>query len=66
MAKSSKSFDKAYEELLSIAEKLQSDNPGIDHLTQQVARARELVKLCEEALRGIEDELDAILHDEDQ
>lgn len=64
MAAQKVKFDKAYEELQEIVQKLQADNVSIDHLTKHMARARELVKHCEAALRGVETELDSMLSED--
>jgi len=52
-----KSFDKAYSELESIVEKLQSEDTSIDKLSVQIKKANELVKFCKTKLRSIDEEI---------
>lgn len=59
------SFDKAYEELQSIVEKLQNDDSSIDNLSTQLKKAKELVSFCKTRLREIEEDIDEI-YDEDE
>jgi len=51
-------YNKAYEELQAIVEKLQSDEIGLDTLSKEVKRAAELVTICREKLRTIETEIE--------
>jgi len=51
-------YNKAYEELQAIVEKLQSDEIGLDTLSKEVKRAAELVNICKEKLRTIEKEIE--------
>jgi len=66
MAAKKRQFDKAYEELQQIVQKLQADNVSIDHLTAHMVRARELVQHCEAALRGVEAELTSLLREDEK
>ena len=52
------SYDKAYEELQAIVERIQSDEVSLDTLSEEVKRAAELVKYCKEKLRAIEADID--------
>ena len=54
-------YDNAYEELQSILERLQSEEIGLDTLSQEIKRAAELVTFCKEKLRTIEAEIDESL-----
>jgi len=49
-----KSYEEAYRELQSLAEKLESDEVGIDQLSDVVERAKILVQFCQERLRTTE------------
>ena len=60
MAKEKITYDKAYEELESILQSLESDESGIDLLANKVKRAYELITFCKEKLKLTEDELNKI------
>ena len=53
-------YTKAFDELQSICEKLESETVDVDQITALVQRANELVKFCQDKLRGIEKDLDKI------
>jgi len=54
-------YEKAYTELQSIIERLQSDEIGLDSLGKEVKRAAELVTFCKEKLRTIEKDIEDTL-----
>lgn len=54
-------YDKAYQELQTIVDRLQSEEIGLDTLSKEVKRAAELVAFCKEKLRSIETEIDESL-----
>ena len=54
-------YNKAYEELQSIVEKLQSEDINLDNLGKEVKRAAELVNICKTKLRTIETEIEESL-----
>ncbi len=59
MSKKELSYTQAHQELEEIAQKLESDNVAIDELEELVKRGKELVKFCQEKLRGIEEKLES-------
>lgn len=58
MSKNPKTYQEAFDELQSIAEQLESDQIGIDQLTEAVKRSRELVTYCQQKLRAVEKNLE--------
>ena len=52
-------FDSAYAELEKIVRIIESENVPLDELAAKVKEAKELIRFCEEKLRGIEQELKA-------
>ena len=60
-----KSLDKAFEELQNIVSQLQSDEMGIDNLSNQLKKASELVTFCKEKLRSVEEDIQKISPDQD-
>jgi exodeoxyribonuclease VII small subunit len=59
-------FDKAFEELQTIVDDIQSDNTSIESLSQKLKRANELVGFCKSKLREIEDEIEEMNNEEDE
>lgn len=57
MSKKKLSYQSAFEELQTICQKLESEEVDVDQITDLVQRANELVKYCQERLRGIEKDL---------
>ena len=47
-------YDDALIELKQILQDIQSDQTGIDQLSSQIARSKELITLCKNRLREIE------------
>ena len=60
------SFDKAFEELQSIVNGLQDEDTSIDSLSVKLKRAKELVGLCKNKLREVEEDIDSIQFNEDE
>lgn len=60
MSKKKLSYQSAYEELQSICEQLESEEVDVDQITDLVKRANELVKYCQDRLRGIEKDLSKV------
>ena len=58
MAAKPKSYEQAYSELKSLAEKLETD-VNIDELSSVVERAKTLVQYCQEKLRATEASLNS-------
>jgi exodeoxyribonuclease VII small subunit len=54
-------YDKAYTELKSIAQQIDSESITVDVLAQKVKRAADLIKFCQEKLRATESEVDNII-----
>ena len=54
-------YDKAYIELKSIAQQIDSESITVDVLAQKVKRAADLIKFCQEKLRATETEVDNII-----
>lgn len=53
-------FDTAYAELNSILVSLQSDETGLDDLSEKLKRAAELSEFCKSKLRSIETDIEKI------
>jgi len=60
MTKKKLSYQTAYDELKTICEQLESEEVDVDQITDLVKRANELVKYCQDRLRGIEKDLTAV------
>ncbi|WP_422359028.1 exodeoxyribonuclease VII small subunit [Reichenbachiella sp.] len=57
MSKKKLTYQSAYDELQTICEQLESEEVDVDQITDLVKRANELVKYCQDRLRGIEKDL---------
>lgn len=53
-------YDTAFAELNKILVALQSDESGLDDLSEKLKRAAELAEFCKTKLRSIEDDLEKI------
>jgi len=53
-------YDTAYAELNNILSSLQSDEPGLDDLSEKLKRAAELSEFCKAKLRSIESDIESI------
>lgn len=51
-------FDTAYTELEKIIKQIEGETIPLDELAEKVKEAKELIRYCEEKLRGIEMQLD--------
>ncbi|PWJ38628.1 exodeoxyribonuclease VII small subunit [Sediminitomix flava] len=60
------SYEKALEELLSIQSLIQDNEIPIDQLEGKVKRANELIKYCQQKLRGIESKIDELFNDSEK
>jgi len=56
-------YDTAYAELNNILSSLQSDEPGLDDLSEKLKRAAELSEFCKAKLRSIESDIAVIASD---
>lgn len=54
-------YDKAYAELKAISQQIDSESITVDVLADQVKRAADLIKFCQEKLRSTETEVDKII-----
>lgn len=61
MSKTKLSYQSAYDELQTICEQLESEEVDVDQITDLVKRANQLVKYCQDRLRGIEKDLSAVV-----
>ncbi|MDW3210501.1 MAG: exodeoxyribonuclease VII small subunit [Reichenbachiella sp.] len=57
MSKKKLTYQSAYDELQTICAQLESEEVDVDQITALVKRANELVKYCQDRLRGIENDL---------
>lgn len=55
------SYEKAYEELETIINQLESDNLSIELLAEKVSRAAFLLNLCMQKMRSIESDIQQII-----
>ncbi len=55
-------YSTALTELDDIVQKMEAGEIGIDQMSDQVARAAELIKWCEHKLRGTEETVDKIFY----
>ena len=53
-------YDSAYAELNDILASIQSDETGLDELSEKLKRAAELSAFCKSKLRSIEEEIEKI------
>ncbi|MFZ1749183.1 MAG: exodeoxyribonuclease VII small subunit [Saprospiraceae bacterium] len=51
-------YDTAYAELVSILSDLQSEDIGLDDLSQKLKRAAELSEFCKAKLRAVESDIE--------
>ncbi len=63
MASTGISYEEAFEELKGIAASIETESISLDTLAVKVARASELIKLCQQKLRSAEAEVNEIIHD---
>lgn len=53
-------YDTAYAELTKILNELQSDETGLDQLSDMLKRAAELTEFCKSKLRSIEADIEKV------
>jgi len=63
MAAKKFNYKKALEEIESIVEKIENEEPDIDELSSMVKRAAELIKQCKTKLKSTGKELEDIIQD---
>ena len=64
MSKEEMKYEKAVSELEEIVDKMERDELDIDQLSEQLKRAKVLVKLCKDKLTKTDEEINKLLSDE--
>ena len=64
MAKEDIKYEQAVRELEEIVEKMENDELDIDQLSEQLKRAKLLVKLCKDKLIKADEEIKKLLNEE--
>lgn len=64
MAKNEMKYEEAVTQLEGIVEKMENDELDIDQLSEQLKRAKELVKLCKAKLTKTDEEIKKLLSEE--
>jgi exodeoxyribonuclease VII small subunit len=64
MAKNEKKYEEAVVQLEEIVEKMENDELDIDQLSDQLKRAKELVKFCKDKLTKTDEEIKKLLSEE--
>ena len=64
MAKEEIKYEQAVRELEKIVEKMENDELDIDQLSEQLKRAKLLVKLCRDKLPKADEEIKKLLNEE--
>ncbi len=63
MASKKFNYKKSLEEIESIVQKIESEDPDVDELSALVKRAAELIKQCKTKLKTTGEELEDIIQD---
>ncbi|MDR0363999.1 MAG: exodeoxyribonuclease VII small subunit [Bacteroidales bacterium] len=58
-----KSYQEAYDELVTIVKELEEDTVSIDQMSEKVKKAAELIRICKEKLKVTEQEVTEILQE---
>lgn len=64
MAKKEIKYEEAVAELEEIVDKMENDELDIDQLSEQLKRAKLLVKLCKDKLTKTDEEIKKLLEDD--
>ena len=64
MSKEEMKYEKAVSELEEIVDKMERDELDIDQLSEQLKRAKVLVKLCKDKLTKTDEEIKMLLSEE--
>ena len=64
MAKEEMKYEQAVRELEQIVERMENDELGIDQLSEQLKRAKTLVKLCKDKLTKTDEEIKKLLSED--
>ena len=59
-------YEEALRELETIVEQMESNDLDIDTLSQQLQRAKQLIKLCKERLAHTDKEIQQLLNEEEE
>ncbi len=59
-----KKYEAAVQELEEIVDKMENDELDIDQLTEQLKRAKALVKLCKDKLTKTDEEIKKLLEED--
>lgn len=65
MAKKEIKYEEAVSELEAIVNRMERDELDIDQLSEQLKRAKELVKLCKDKLTKTDEEIKKLLDEND-
>lgn len=65
MAKQEMKYEAAVQELEEIVDKMENDELDIDQLSEQLKRAKTLVKLCKDKLTKTDEEIKKLLNEEE-
>lgn len=64
MAKQEGKYEQTVSELEQIVNKMENDELDIDQLSEQLKRAKELVKLCKDKLTKTDEEIKKLLEED--
>lgn len=64
MAKKEIKYEEAVAQLEEIVDKMENDELDIDQLSEQLKRAKQLVKLCKDKLTKTDEEIKKLLSEE--
>ena len=64
MAKQEVKYEQAVSDLEQIVNKMENDELDIDQLSEQLKRAKELVKLCKDKLTKTDEEIKKLLEED--
>lgn len=64
MAKEEIKYEKAVSELEQIVDRMENDELDIDQLSEQLKRAKELVKFCKDKLTKTDEEIKKLLEED--
>ena len=59
------SYEKAMKELNEIVQSIQSEEIGLDELSDSILKANDLIKKCKEKLRSVEEQIEEVMDEED-
>ena len=59
-------YEQAYQELQTIVRRMENDELDIDQMSEQLKRARQLIKLCKDKLTKTDEEIKKILAEDNK